>query len=67
MRRNLHLDIVALVLVLASCRQPFASSTADLEERISSVENGSLRMGTIIDRIEYHNVPICGYLKISRC
>lgn len=57
MKKNLHLGIVALVLLLASCGQPVASSLSDLEARIHRVENGLLLTETIADRMEYHNVP----------
>ena len=57
MRRNLHLGVVALVLLLASCGQPVASPITSLEERIRSVENGLLLTQTIAERMEYHNVP----------
>lgn len=57
MRRNLHLGIVAFVLLLASCGQLVASPNPDLEERIRRVENGLLLTRTIVDRMEYHNVP----------
>jgi CubicO group peptidase (beta-lactamase class C family) len=57
MRRQLHLIIVALVLLVASCGQPAASPSADLEERIRRVENGLVLNQTIADRMAYHNVP----------
>jgi CubicO group peptidase (beta-lactamase class C family) len=56
-KENLHLGVVALVLLLASCGQPVASPVCDLEERINSVENRLLLTGTIPDRMEVHNVP----------
>ncbi len=57
MRKNLHLSIAVLVLLFASCGQPSASSSANLEERIRRVENGLLLTETIVDRMEVHNVP----------
>ncbi len=57
MKRNLHLAMVALVLLLASCGQPVASSSSDLDERIHEVENGLLLTETIADRMEAHHVP----------
>jgi CubicO group peptidase (beta-lactamase class C family) len=57
MKRNLHLGILSLVLLLASCGQPFASPISDLEERIHRVENGLLLTQSIGDRMETHNVP----------
>ena len=57
MKRNLHLGMVTLVLLLAGCGQLVASPSPDLEERISRVENGLLLTDTIADRMEYHSVP----------
>ena len=57
MKRYLHLGILVLVLLLASCGQLFSSPISDLEERIRRVENGLLLTKSIADRMEYHNVP----------
>jgi CubicO group peptidase (beta-lactamase class C family) len=54
--RKLCLGAMALVLVLASCGQLVAPS-ADLEDRISRVENGLLLTQSIEERMEFHNVP----------
>ncbi|HUT20218.1 MAG TPA: hypothetical protein VM366_13770 [Anaerolineae bacterium] len=53
MRKQLHLIIVVLVLLTASCEQPAASPPPDLEERIRSVENGLtlVALGALIVRV----------------
>ena len=53
MRKQLHLIIVVLVLLTASCGQPAASPPPDLEERIRSVENGLtlVALGALIGRV----------------
>ena len=57
MKRVLHLGVLAVVLLVASCGQPFASPISGIEERIRRVENGLLLTKTIADRMETHHVP----------
>lgn len=57
MKKKLCLGIMVIVLLLASCGKLDAPRNPDLEERISSVENGLLFTETIAERMEYHNVP----------